>query len=79
MVSYLRKVKIRSFEPDLCNWGKAEVTDKWVILHKQGSPKWAIYYRQKRPAVAIPCQLLRSRRKRLAGKGPRQEVKFQRK
>jgi hypothetical protein len=64
MVSVMKKVKKKGLEPGLYSWGKAELTDKWVILHKHGGPKWAIYYKQKRPSVAIPCHLLKTRRDR---------------
>jgi hypothetical protein len=64
MASFKRKVKKVGLKPGFYPWGKAELTDKWVILHKEGSPKWAIYYKHKRPSVAIPCNLLKSRIKR---------------
>lgn len=36
------------------SWGKAELTGKWVILHKGGETTWAIFFKKKKPSVAIP-------------------------
>ena len=39
-------------------WGKAELTGKWVILHKDGETAWAIFFHKKKPSVAIPVHQL---------------------
>jgi len=62
MASVMKKVKRNGLEPGLYSWGKAELTDKWVILHQKGLPKWAIYYKQSKPKVAVPCDLLSSKK-----------------
>ncbi|UCE74452.1 MAG: hypothetical protein JSV56_01760 [Methanomassiliicoccales archaeon] len=46
----MKKIASPGVDYGLYPWGKAELTDKWVILHKGGGPKWAISYRQTRPS-----------------------------
>ena len=58
MVSLMRRIESIGVEPTLYPWGKAVLTDKWVILHKDGNPKLAISYREKVAATKIAGQLL---------------------
>jgi hypothetical protein len=39
-------------------WGKAVLTDSWIILHKHGDPKLAISYREKMTAAKISSQVI---------------------
>jgi hypothetical protein len=52
--------KIESFDVDggLYPWGKAVLTEDWVILHQQGDPKLAISYKDKVTAMKIARQVL---------------------
>ncbi|UCF07185.1 MAG: hypothetical protein JSW28_05890 [Thermoplasmata archaeon] len=43
----------------LYQWGVAELTDKWVILHRHGLPKWAIFYKTKGQTVVVPCHTMK--------------------
>lgn len=38
-------------------WGKAVLTDSWIILHKHGDPKLAISYREKMSAAKMDSQV----------------------
>jgi hypothetical protein len=58
MVTLMRKIESIGVEPNLYPWGKAVLTDKWVILHKDGNPKLAISYREKVTAIKVTDQLL---------------------
>lgn len=58
MASIMKNLDPRSLEDkEIQTWGKAELTDSWVILHKHGGPKWAIYYKEKSPKVTVPHQV----------------------
>jgi len=69
MASVMRKIKHQDIGKGLYPWGKAELTDRWVILHDHGGPKWAIYYKQKTPSVVVPCHLLGTKKKIVRPKG----------
>jgi hypothetical protein len=58
MVSILRNLKFTGLEKEVHTWGKAELRDKWIILHKNGGPKMAIYYKDKSPKNGISCRLV---------------------
>ena len=58
MVSVLKNLNYSGLERDVHTWGKAELTDKWVILHKRGGPKMAIYYKDKSPLNGISYRLV---------------------
>ena len=64
MASVLKKLKFEGLEKGIPTWGKAELTDKWVILHKQGGPKMAIYYKDKSPLNGISYRLVPVNRRR---------------
>jgi hypothetical protein len=64
MVSMMKKLNTHGCEKGLYGWGKAELTDKWIILHESGGPKWAIYYKKKKPSVLVPCHMLGTPKKR---------------
>ncbi|UCE36043.1 MAG: hypothetical protein JSW00_10825 [Thermoplasmata archaeon] len=64
MVSVMKKLTIKTPGNELQNWGKAELMDKWVILHRKGGPKWAIYYREKSPKLVIPYRVVTHPKKR---------------
>lgn len=63
MTSYMRNLKHEAEENGLYPWGVAELTDKWVLLHHQGLPKWAIFYKGKGQTVVVPCQTLKSQKR----------------
>jgi hypothetical protein len=63
MASLMRNVKQVADEDGLYPWGVAELTDKWVLLHQQGLPKWAIFYKGKGHTVVVPCQALKSQKR----------------
>jgi hypothetical protein len=58
----MKKLRHPGVGGGLYPWGKAELTGKWVILHKDGQTAWAIFYRKKKPSVAIPCHHLGERK-----------------
>lgn len=60
MTSYMRTVKHEPEEDSLYPWGVAEITDKWVLLHRDGLPRWAIFYKGKGRTIVVPCYMLRS-------------------
>jgi hypothetical protein len=64
----MRDVKCDSQEDGLYPWGVAELTDKWVLLHSQGLPKWAIFYKGEGRTVVIPCQALKSQKQTIRKK-----------
>lgn len=57
MVSKMKKVYHPGIEEVLYPWGKAELTDEWIIIHKEGNPKWAISDQEKTPSMAITHRL----------------------
>ncbi len=59
----MKNVKEVKNEDGLYPWGAAEITDKWVLLHKQGLPKWAIFYRDKGRTLVVPCNMLKSHKR----------------
>ena len=59
----MKKVEDVENEDGLYPWGVAELTDKWVLLHKQGLPKWAIFYKDKGRTVVVPCHMLKSQKR----------------
>ena len=63
MASLMKNVKRETDEDTLYPWGVAELTDKWVLLHKQGLPKWAIFYRDKGHTVVVPCHMMKSQKR----------------
>jgi hypothetical protein len=62
MVTMMKKTRTFDVEAGLYPWGKAVLTDSWVILHKHGDPKLAISYREKVTATKIAHQILGLRR-----------------
>ena len=65
MASVMKKLDIKCLEDkEIQTWGKAELTDSWVILHKHGGPKWAIYYKEKSPKIAVPYRVRSFHRKK---------------
>ena len=60
MTTYMRNLKQMDEGDGLYPWGVAELTDKWVLLHRDGLPKWAIFYKGKGRTVIVPCQMLKS-------------------
>ncbi len=70
MASLMKNVKHEADEDGLYPWGVAELTDKWVLLHKQGLPKWAIYYKDKGRTVVVPCHMLKSQKRTLRKRKP---------
>ena len=65
MASMMRNIGKEAVDDGLYRWGVAELSDKWVILHRNGLPKWAIYYKGKGQTVVVPCHMLKSQRKGL--------------
>ena len=66
MASIMKKVNSKGSGKILKSWAVAEVTDKWVILHKKDGPKWAIYYKGNNPRKAVPCRLLIPKKKKMS-------------
>jgi hypothetical protein len=62
MVSLMRRIESIGVEPTLYPWGKAVLTDRWLIIHKDGNPKLAISYREKVAATKIAGRLLELRK-----------------
>ncbi len=54
LTSRMENIRHPRVEGGLYPWGKAELTGKWVILHKDGETAWAIFFHKKEPSVAIP-------------------------
>lgn len=54
LTSLMKNYRHPGVDGGLYPWGKAELTDKWVLLHKEGETAWAIFFHKKKPSVAIP-------------------------
>jgi hypothetical protein len=59
--------KMESFEVEsgLYPWGKAVLTENWVVLHQKGDPKLAISYKEKVTAMKIARKVLGLRKTKL--------------
>ena len=73
MVSYMRNMKQEADKDGLYPWGVAELTDKWVLLHSQGLPKWAIFYKDEGRTVVVPCSAMKSQKRIVRKRKPLQK------
>lgn len=62
MPTIMRKTVSFGVGSGLYPWGKAVLTDSWVILHQHGDPKLAISFREKPTATKIPQNVIDSKK-----------------
>jgi hypothetical protein len=81
MASIAKKIENSESEEVLYPWGKAELNGKWVILHKKGNPKWAILSRENNSSLAVSCNVMGVKKRKLKLRGapvPKRTVRKER-